>query len=72
MRTAVPERSIRFDWVDGTQVNVTFVVKDAAKSSVSVQHVKLSGKDDIAVRKSFWQEKLDRLRGHLEGTVSNP
>ena len=71
IRTAIPGKSIRFDWDDGTQVNVTFVPKGPNKSSVSVQHVRLAGKDDVEPRKSFWQERLDRLGDQLRVRASN-
>jgi hypothetical protein len=65
VRTATADRSMRLDWDDGTQVNLFFTAKGAAKSAVAVQHAKLSAKADVERRKAFWSERLDALRDAL-------
>lgn len=61
VRTAIANKSIRVDWHDGTQVIWYFTPKGPAKSTVSVQHAKLTGKADVDKLKAFWDERLDAL-----------
>jgi hypothetical protein len=61
VRTALTDKSMRLDWDDGTQVNVYFEAKGAAKSTVSVQHTKLASRAAADEAKAFWQERLDAL-----------
>ena len=65
VRTAVPERSIRLDWPDGTRVAVYFVAKGTAKSTVAVQHERLAGREAVAERKAWWGARLEALAGLL-------
>ena len=42
-RTATKPKSARFDWGDGrTRINVTFLVKEASKSTVALEHRRLA------------------------------
>ncbi|RIQ25071.1 hypothetical protein DY240_11590 [Jiangella rhizosphaerae] len=67
-RTATRPRSARFDWNGGaTRVHVTFDVKDAGRSRVTVSHVRLADADAATAMKAFWQERLDGLKAWLEG-----
>lgn len=65
IRTKIEDRSIRFDWEDGTQVNVYFEAKGDAKSRVAVQHTKLASKADADAAKTAWHARLDALRDAL-------
>lgn len=65
VRTATPSRSLRITWADGTSVEMWFVAKGAARSSLQVQHVKLASKADATTRKAFWSERLDTLAALL-------
>ncbi len=65
LRTAIDNKSIRFDWQDGTQVHLYFTDKGAGKSAVAVQHVKLTAKADIDSAKAYWSERLDALGAAL-------
>ena len=65
-RTATRPRSARFDWPeDGTRVNVTFQAKGEAKSTVTVQHVRLANADTAARRKQWWRDRLTGLASQL-------
>lgn len=66
-RTALEQKSIRFDWDGGdTRVNVFFTAKDEAKSSVSIQHERLADGEEAERMKTYWRERLTALKGALE------
>lgn len=65
VRTKIEDRSIRFDWDDGTQVNVFFTAKGDSKSSVAIQHAKLASKADADAAKAAWHARLDALKDVL-------
>jgi uncharacterized protein YndB with AHSA1/START domain len=67
LRTSQPGRSARFDWEDGsTRVNVTFVDKGPAKSTVSVSHERLADADEAETTKAAWRQRLVALESLLE------
>jgi hypothetical protein len=67
-RSATRPRSARFDWGDGsTRVHVTFTAKGDAKSTVTVEHLRLADAEEAARRKAHWRERLTALRAQLEG-----
>jgi hypothetical protein len=61
VRSATPEKYVRISWEDGTSVEVVLTAKGDAKASAAVSHVKLASKEDIALRKAYWGERLDAL-----------
>lgn len=65
VRTAVPDKSMRVTWPDGTSVEWYFVPKGPEKCQVAVQHVKLSDRDAADRMKTYWAERL----GTLEQTL---
>ncbi len=67
LRTAAKNQSLRFDWEDGTQVNLYFVSKGANKSSVAAQHTKLADKAAVARAKEDWTARFDALARTLHG-----
>lgn len=67
IRTAKLEKSVRMDWVGGTQVTVEFQPK-GWKTTISVQHVRLADAKDAAARKRFWTESLGALAHLLVGS----
>jgi hypothetical protein len=68
-RTALPGRSIRFDWEDGaTRVIVGFSARGQDKSVVALSHERLPDAGSAAERKSYWRERLAALKDLLEGT----
>jgi len=69
VRQATPHRSLRITWPDGTSVELWFVAKGDAKSTVQVQHRKLGSKEDAERRKAFWTERLAALAEHLKSAA---
>ena len=66
-RTATRPRSARFDWGDGeTRVNVTFLDKGNASSTVAVEHARLTDAGEAERMKAFWRERLTVLKSRLE------
>lgn len=61
VRTAIPEKSMRVTWPDGTSVELYFLGKGPAKSQLAVQHVKLADKASADRMKAFWAERLSAL-----------
>src|SRR4029079_5290011 len=68
VRKATANKSLRITWVDGkTNLDVNFSAKGDDRSQVAVEHGKLAGVKDVAKKKAYWAEALDRLKRHLEG-----
>jgi hypothetical protein len=66
-RTSTKPRSARFDWGDGpTRVIFGFESKDEAKSTVALQHERLADGAEAERMKSFWRERVARLKELLE------
>lgn len=67
VRTATPNKSMRVTWKDGkTSLEISFLEKGADKSQVVVQHSKLPDAKAAAKMKTYWGEKLTRLKTVLE------
>ena len=66
VRTAVPNKSMRITWPDGTSVEVYFVSKGPAKTQVAVQHVKLADQPAAERMKEWWTDRLGALQAMLE------
>src|SRR5204863_3051204 len=60
-RKATAPKSLRLTAPDETSVEVGFYAKGESKSSVAVQHSKLSSQKDVAKWKKYWSEALARL-----------
>jgi hypothetical protein len=66
-RTASRAKSARFDWSGGaTRVNVTFLARDEAKSTVALEHRRLPTADEAARLKEYWRDRLLALKALLE------
>jgi len=65
VRKETAPKSIRLEWSDGCPVELWFVAKGEAKSSVQMQHRKLPSKDDIARIKGEWTQRFGDLMGYL-------
>ena len=66
-RTAIPPRSIRFDWEDGTtRVNAVFEAKGEDRSTVYVNHERLPDGAAAERMKAFWRERVATLKNVLE------
>ena len=67
VRESPSPRALRFDWGDGSsRVEVALVVKDKARTEVSVQHKRLPDARSAQAMKEFWRERLDALKALLE------
>jgi hypothetical protein len=66
-RTATKPKSARYDWDGGpTRVNVTFLARDEAKSTIALEHRRLSDAREAERMKSYWRERLAALKSTLE------
>lgn len=66
-RTATRPKSARFDWGEGpTRVNVTFLARDEAKSTVALEHRRLADAREAERMKTYWRERLGTLKETLE------
>ena len=61
VRTSRVERTLRLDWPDGTQVAIHFSDKGPNKSSVAIQHRKLTSQADRDRQKRLWAQRMDTL-----------
>ena len=61
VRSATPQKYMRIVWPDATQIQLVFLKKGPAKSSVAVQHSKLPDKAAVTKMKVFWDERLKAL-----------
>ena len=61
-RKATAPKSLRLTAPDDTSVEVGFYAKGDSKSSVAVQHSKLTSQKDVAKRKEYWREVLGKLK----------
>ena len=67
LRTSQTNYTARFNWEDGsTRVNVAFIDKGPAKSTVAVSHEKLPDADEAETAKISWRERLADLKSLLE------
>jgi uncharacterized protein YndB with AHSA1/START domain len=66
-RTATKPKSAGFDWVDSqTRVNVTFLAKGEAKSTVALEHRRLADADEAGRMKAYWRQRIGALKEVLE------
>lgn len=66
IRKGTPAKSLRITWdSDGTNVDVGFVAKGAAKCQVAVQHDKLPDVAAAERMQAFWRARLDALAASL-------
>ena len=61
VRHATPHKYVRMTWDDGAPLQVGFLSKGAAKSSVAVTHQKLPSRAAADAVKKAWSEHFDRL-----------
>jgi len=66
-RTTTRPRSARFDWGDdGTRLHLTFLAKDASKSTVALEHRRLRDAAEAERTKAYWRARLVALKELLE------
>jgi hypothetical protein len=61
IRRAIPAKSARVTWNDGTSLEAYFVAKGQTKSQLVVQHGQLPTREAAAQMKRYWGERLDVL-----------
>lgn len=66
VRTALPEKSIRVRWEDGTPVDILFTRRGDSKSQVAIQHRRLPTKADADRMRAFWTERLEALAAAMK------
>lgn len=66
VRKAIPQRSLRLTWHDGSWVAVGFYDKGEGKSQVSLGHERLPNARAVAKYKKYWKDALARLQVALE------
>ena len=67
-RTATRPKSARFDWGGGPgRVNVTFVAKGQDRSTVALEHRRLTDAAEADRMKTYWRRSVTELKDVLEG-----
>jgi hypothetical protein len=67
LRTETRPKSARFDWATGhTRVNVTFLAKGQAKSTIALEHRRLPDASEAERMKLYWRQRLQALKAALE------
>ena len=66
-RTVQAGRSARFDWGDGTRINVSFQARGDVKTVVAVEHERLPDTRAAQEAKASWRDRLSALKTMLEG-----
>jgi hypothetical protein len=61
VRTANPDKTVRFGWDDGTIVQAYFTPKGKAKTAVAIQHMKLKDRATVDRMKAYWGQRLGVL-----------
>ena len=69
VRKAIPQRSLRLTWHDGSWVNVGFESKGHGKTQVALSHERLPNAKAVATYKTFWKEALARLQAAISTPV---
>jgi Domain of unknown function (DUF4287) len=65
VRAATTGRSMRVEHADGTRFEARFASKTAGKSTVTIEHGGLAGREAAEESKRFWHERLTALAGML-------
>ncbi|MGH7713824.1 MAG: hypothetical protein ACREOG_21245 [Gemmatimonadaceae bacterium] len=66
VRKAIPQRSLRLTWHDGSWVIVGFMEKGDGKAQVALAHERLPNARAVAKYKKFWKDALARLQVVVE------
>ena len=66
-RTATRPKSARFDWGQGeSRVNVTFLARGEAKSTLALEHRRLADAAEADRVKAYWRQRLTSLKELLD------
>jgi uncharacterized protein YndB with AHSA1/START domain len=66
VRSALPQRSLRLTWHDGSWVTVGFTDKGSGKAQVALAHERLPNARAVSKYKAFWKDALERLQTVVE------
>ena len=66
LRRAVPRKSLRLIWNDGSSVSVTLAGQAGGRCLVTVEHSRIESAARAAALRQFWPTALERLRKRLE------
>ena len=71
--SVTPGKYVRAKW-SGSEGRVAFYFEkqDSGKSRVAVDHMGLPDEKEAVRMKAWWGERLDRLRGNIEGKAAKP
>lgn len=70
-RTATKSKSARFDWGDSqTRVNVNFLAKGEAKSTIALEHRRLADADQAERMKAYWRQRIAALTEVLDQSAN--
>jgi hypothetical protein len=67
LKKATAPKSLRIAWGDGTPIAVMFYPKGEAKSIVQIDQRKLADRAASDRQRTFWADRLKRLKEILEG-----
>lgn len=71
-RTATRPKSARFDFDDGrTRVLVTFTAKDADRSTIALEHSRLTDAEEADQMRALWRQAMGELRAEVEAGGSD-
>lgn len=60
--TSTRPKSVRIAWRDGrTRVDVNLYAKGPARSTMSLQHEKLTNAEEVAEMKAYWEKQFEQL-----------
>lgn len=66
IRKATENKTLRVTWGDGSNIEVRFYPKGAAKTQITVQHGRLASPRVAAKQKAYWGEAFERLASLVE------
>jgi len=66
VRRATAGKSMRITWNDGSDLQVLFYARGAAKSQVTVDHRRLPDAARVEEQRAFWRSRLEALKRQVE------
>lgn len=63
VRSVLKDKTVRFNWPDGTRVEVYLTAKEKGKTIVAVTHLKLTSREAVDRQKAYWGDRLAALAG---------
>lgn len=63
VRSVLENKTVRFNWPDGTRVEAYLTAKEKGKTIVAITHLKLTSRQAVDERKAYWGDRLAALAG---------